>query len=186
MNCCFYCRIRLKVCVGLPYADLAGSSGCPSPGGTIASVAATGTGGPSVGPACAGSGAPSSADAELAQLDGAFWSESPSTPDFPVPTGPPKASSGGLPQLPVPSFRPSAQQVDNLGPSGCWVPAEPHQGNCSGTSFSRTNSPSGSPGGAPRSGSSRGEPLFAELMDLASDKLNISLSPRLQSGRSKP
>lgn len=158
-------------------ADLVSSTGCPSPGGVTTSAAATG--GPSLGPPFAGSGVPSSADAELAQLDGAFWSELPPTPDFSAPAEPPEGPPEAPLHLPVPALSPF-QDTSKREPPECSPTSDPrHESSSTGCSLT---APAGGPQGRQ---SSKGEPLFADLMELASDKLNISLSPRTHSRNPK-
>lgn len=149
--------------------DLVSSTGCPS----SPCISNSGTRGPSLGPPVAGSGSASSADDELAQLDSTFWSEPPHTPDFPAPAGPPEGPS----EAPLPaSTGPSSQALYCQGPAANMPVQDREQdGARSGT---------GSTGGFPARAPSKpkGEPLFADLMKLASDKLNISLSPRNRLG----
>ncbi|OEH73701.1 hypothetical protein cyc_05609 [Cyclospora cayetanensis] len=178
---------------GLPfqlfYRHLVGSSASPPSTGGAAS--ATDTGGTSLGAPFSASGVPTSDDTELAQLDGAFWSEQPATPDFPTPAGPSEEPHVMQPQLPPPKPLPPQGRQDQ-GIHGGKLPSSER---LHGSRSSSTNRFGGAyhgsnserpPHAFPSPRSTQEEPLFADLMDLASDKLNISLSPRTRNGHSKP
>lgn len=154
------------------------STGCPSSPCCVSNSAAPpGTKGPSLDPRVAGSARGSSADDDLAQLDSTFWSEPPQTPDLPAPTEFPERPVEASPQLPA---------------TACSTPQAPYR-QARGSTANRpvqdreqdgTRNGTGGTGASPARTPSKPneEPLFADLMELASDKLNISLSPRTRPG----
>ncbi|KAL8443474.1 hypothetical protein Emed_006829 [Eimeria media] len=170
--------------------DLVSSSAPSSPYGPPSIVGASGVaaglgGAPSNGPSSYGmpSRAPSSAGADLAQLDGAFWSGPPATPEFPGSEGPPEGPpSKGHPAKgpPAPPVRmqqpPPAHLPQAVFPSDGGPPTQPqHASAQQQSSFT---------GSGRIENSRREEPLFAGLMQHASERLHISLSPQTQ--REKP
>ncbi|XP_026189865.1 uncharacterized protein LOC34621938 [Cyclospora cayetanensis] len=177
---------------GLPfqlfYRRKSSSASPPSTGGA---ASATDTGGTSLGAPISASGVPTSDDTELAQLDGAFWSEQPATPDFPTPAGPSEEPHVMQPQLPPPKPLPPQGRQDQGIHGGKLPSSERLHGSRSsstnrfGGAYHQSNSER-PPHAFPSPRSTQEEPLFADLMDLASDKLNISLSPRTRNGHSKP